>query len=140
MKARSISNRTFVSVIFSLFVFTAKAGSEWSADFTGGAQAFIENKGQFHPHMRGGISAPVLYAVDQSSVRILFTTKGVCFSFVEKLPKDKAEQESEHFSSAKDYIEKEKEEKAAVLKIAELNYQWENADPNVQLIAEDKSD
>ena len=123
----------------TLPAFAGEGGSTWSVDWDGSSKAFIENKGQFYTQAPTGFSSQVLYAYDASSTRIFFTPAGVTFSFAQKTPKEVREHGQEKFSSEREFLEKEKEEHAALLKTDLVSYRWENASPNAQLIAENET-
>src|ERR1051326_9044899 len=110
-----------------------EGGSTWSVDWDRSSKAFIENKGQFYTQAPTGFSSQVLYAYDASSTRIFFTLGGVTFSFAQKSPKEVCDHGQEKFGSEREFLEKEKEEHASLLKTDLVSYRWENASPNAQL-------
>ncbi|HKC68087.1 MAG TPA: SprB repeat-containing protein, partial [Bacteroidia bacterium] len=105
-------------------------------------KVFIENKGQFKLPAASGIKAEVKYAYDEGTTKIFFTPKGLVYSFKERKKKRDHEEErerAEKFKNAKEFLEKEKEEKVVSYKTDVVSMQWEGANADVQIISEDKS-
>src|SRR6185312_2779443 len=117
--------------------------SNWSATWQA-SKVFIENKGQFKLPAASELKSTVNYAYDEGSTKIYFTPKGVVYSFKEKKKKRDNEEEEERerkekFKSEKEFLEKEREEKAVSYKTDVVNMMWEGANESVQIISEDKS-
>ncbi len=109
---------------------TGKAfdGNSWSANWST-PKAFIENKGQFTIPREAHAVVPVLYAADGNGSMIYFTASGVTFTFMEKTPKqNKAGEENEA---------KERKEGNAIVKKDIKYFEWEGANANVEVVAED---
>lgn len=89
-------------------------------------KAFIENKGQFDNRMWKKSDSPILYAVDHGSVQVYFTQKGLTYRFErkEKNPDRKDGDDSKP---------------RILFDSDEVNMVWAGANPNAQLIAEDKT-
>ncbi|HLC83481.1 MAG TPA: hypothetical protein VJI69_06600, partial [Bacteroidia bacterium] len=128
-----------------LFILSVKAetGPSWSTKYEH-PKCFIENKGQFH--LPNG-NEPVEFAYDNSSTRIYFTKKGVTYSFL-KVWKD-LEEEGEREKDIKkanfqdvrtveEWRKKEEEEHKAKFIADYVNIEWENSNPNVEIVAEQK--
>lgn len=129
---------TNVTVFFLLTVTTSysqNSTNSWSAKWEN-PRAFIENKGQFHIH---NSTEPVLYAYDNGSTMIYFTSKGVTYSFLKRWKKE--EDEKEHFEKIEDWKKKEEEERRMEYKTDVVSFVWENANPNTEVISlEETSD
>lgn len=136
--------KLFPALLF-LFVLSVKAetGPSWSTKYEH-PKCFIENKGQFH--LPNG-NEPVEFAYDNSSTRIYFTKKGVTYSFL-KVWKDQ-EEEGEREKDIKkanfqdvrtieEFRKKEEEEHKAKFIADYVNVEWENSNPNVEIVAEKK--
>lgn len=105
-------------------------------------KCFIENKGQFYIP---GSDEKVLYAYEGNSTRIYFTAKGVTYSFLKTWPKEK-EEKMKRIERRMGYIDRpeewrkiKKEELKQNYETDVVNFVWENAATNVQLIAERKT-
>lgn len=94
---------------------------------------FIENKGQFHIHQS---DEPVLYAYDGGPNTIFFTKKGVNFSFLKtwSQPKDRTKL-PDKFTTIEDWKKHEAEQHRMLYESDAINMTWENANPNVEIIA-----
>ncbi len=108
-----------------LFLGSAKAqlsSPTWSVKFET-SKAFIENKGQFEQRLKS-VDSKILYAVDNGSVQIYFTQKGLTYKFDRK-EKNKDRRDGE-------------EDKPRIFFESDLvNMVWEGANPNVELVAEE---
>ncbi|MCW3103477.1 MAG: hypothetical protein JWO09_1917 [Bacteroidetes bacterium] len=133
---------TFLTALTLLFSLASSAqnntGGSWSAKY-GHAKAFIENKGQFKP---GDITTePVLYAVDHGSTMAYFTSRGITYSFLKTWKKDEGDEkerrkEREHLTE-KEYKKEEAEEHKLEFKTDQVSFEWENANPDVKIVAEE---
>ena len=134
----------FVSVL-SIFIFATfpsiqaiSANKEWSSN-NENPKVFIENKGQFHTY---DPEQNVLYAFDNGSNMIYFTSNGVIYSFIEAKQKDKEEREEERerkkvFKTIEDWKKHEAAEKKVEYNMDAVNFTWENSNPEVEIIAQD---
>ncbi|MES2394815.1 MAG: hypothetical protein V4549_02365, partial [Bacteroidota bacterium] len=132
-------NHTFaiLTLLLCVFAFSAHAlegNNGWSAKYQN-PKVFIENKGQFHTNPP---NEKVLYAYDDGSTMISFTSKGVTYSFLKRLKKEKegtkAERKLKHFESGKSHAEWEAAEHKMEFKTDVINFIWENANPNVEIV------
>ena len=145
---KRIAPLSVLALTFFLFLipFLSIAGNSptpWSIKFDS-QKSFIENKGQFHIH---NSNEKVLYAYDNGSTMIYFTSTGVTYSFLKRWKdmddgdeKEQAiEREHEHEKMARGvtHDEIEKEEHRMEYKTDVVNMFWENANPNIELIAQD---
>ncbi|MGZ4033460.1 MAG: DUF7948 domain-containing protein [Bacteroidia bacterium] len=106
----------------------------------------MENKGQFHIH---NSSEKVLYAYDDGSTMIYFSSTGVTYSFLKRWrdeeesdEKEQAkEREREHEKMAKgiSHDEIEKEEHRMEYKADAVNMFWENTNPDAEVLAQDET-
>jgi len=108
----------------------------WSAKYES-PKVFIENKGQFHAK---DAKDKILYAYDNGSTMIYFTAKGVTYSFLKRWKKDEKESEQElerkNLKSGKSHAEMEAEERKMEFKTDVISFNWENANPDVEIIPE----
>jgi len=137
--------------LFSLFAFflfatlTQSFASDGISNWTVNAEnprVFIQNQGQFHlPTTLGNES--VLYAFDNGASVIYFTKAGVTYSLKKIIEKDKKEieRENDEFEKgdADKWKEKEEEEKRVSFLADIVNMNWENANQNVVVIPEEKT-
>ena len=115
--------------------------SGWSAIWQP-SKFFIENKGQFKLPSASTIKAKVNYAYDEGTTKIYFTPKGLVYSFTEKKKKREREEEREReekFKNEKEFLEKEREEKTIEYKTDVVTMEWEGANPNAEIVTENKS-
>ncbi|HEX7412781.1 MAG TPA: T9SS type A sorting domain-containing protein [Bacteroidia bacterium] len=117
---------------------SSQLSSNWSSTWQT-SKVFIENKGQFQLPTSSKIKSPISYGYDEGSTKILFTAKGVVYSFSEKKKKNNEEEKEEKFKNEKDFLEKEREEKAVSYNTDAVSVEWEGANENVQIISENKS-
>jgi len=103
---------------------------KWKIEDFAERRVFIENKGQF----ASPDGQPVLFAFDESSVRIYFTAKGLNYVFTKKTV-NRTDKEREKFSGPSG----EEEEHSVNLDIDKVNMQWEGVNPNVQVVAEEET-
>ncbi len=136
---------------FSLFAFflfatlTQSFAGDRTSNWTVSAEnpkVFIQNQGQFHlPSTLGNES--VLYAFDNGASVIYFTKTGVTYSLKKIIEKDKKEIERENDAfengDAAKWKEKEEEEKRVSFLADVVSMNWENANQNVVLIPEEKT-
>lgn len=137
---------------FSLFAFflcaslTQSFADDGTSNWTVTAEnpkVFIQNLGQFHlPNALGNES--VLYAFDNGASVIYFTKTGVTYSLKKIIEKDKKEIERENDAlekgDADKWKEKEEEEKRVSFLADVVSMNWENANQNVAVIPEEKTD
>jgi gliding motility-associated-like protein len=108
------------------------------------SKAFIENKGQF-PKIN---NTEVKFAFDGDGTNIYFSANGLAYTFFEKIvaKEDDEEREREERESHKkitkleDWIQKEKEEHKVKYKSDVVYLTWQNANPNPEIIASEKTD
>lgn len=125
-----ISVKLSILIVFSSSaLFSQKRTGSWSATFQN-PKSFIENKGQFHIHRS---TEPVLFAVDNGSTMIYFTSAGVTYSFLKRWKKE--EKENEHFENCEDWKKKEEEERRMEYKTDVVSFSWGNANPDPEVIA-----
>ena len=115
----------------------AQNASNWKVQYEH-SRSFIENKGQFNnPKVPG----KVMFAWDDANTVVYFTTQGVYYAFLKTWKKEegeeKEEKEKKKFTSAKAWMEFEKEERALEYETAMVSMQWVSPNPSVSLIAED---
>jgi len=102
------------------------------------SKAFIENKGQF-PYMLNAKTNKegILFAVDQGPTKIYFTKKGVTYNYIKPLKKNKKEIEK-GITTHDEWAESDnKDGKRRPYKQDEVSFTWENANPDVEVVAED---
>ncbi len=128
---------TILTLLLFVFAFSTQAiegNNGWSAQYQN-PKVFIENKGQFHTN---NPNEKVLYAYEIGSTIISFTAKGVTYSFLKRWKKDETENEEERqregAENEKSHAEMEAEEHKMQFKSDEVNFIWENANPNVEIV------
>ncbi|HEY4800176.1 MAG TPA: SprB repeat-containing protein, partial [Bacteroidia bacterium] len=129
----------FFSCVLSLPLFSQTSQKGWTVKYEP-AKDFIENKSQFDGRDRLNDSK-ILFAIDQNGTQIYFTKKGLTYRFdeAEKKQKNESEREKENKKiTAAQWAEHEKEERSVNIKTELVHMQWENSNPNVQLVAEDE--
>ncbi len=137
----------FVSAFYSCIVLAQTESWTASPD----TKRFIENKSQFDgkdklPGLPAGqAGSKILFGIDQNGTQIFFTKQGLTYRFDVKQKKDKEETESEQANrkkklTAEAWAAREKEERSVKIETDMVRMQWENSDPNAELIAEDKTD
>ena len=94
--------------------FNSNAGG-WSANAET-QKLFIENKGQFKVPAKSELQAPVHFAYDDGSTKILFTPKGLVYYFSEAKHKEKdaeeiARERKKKIKDIEEFIEEEKRER-----------------------------
>lgn len=135
----------FAFLLFAFSNASASGGNPSWANKYEHSKSFIENKGQFTLPYK--TTDQVEFAYDNSSTRIYFTKKGLTYSFL-KMWKDKEEEgekdrdtKKPHFQDVltlEDWKKKEKEEHKPKFIADYVTIEWENSNPNVQIIAEQK--
>ncbi len=129
-------------ILFSILLGANQKGfsqsGNWSVDFTT-PKVFIENLGQFQIP---GSSDAVQFAFDGVKTRIYFSKKGVSYYFLNKWKKEKGEDEAEEMrkhkvTSAEEWRAMEMEERKLEVKQDLVNMNWENSNPDVEIIASD---
>ena len=147
-------NRASTKTKFFIFLFFLSGVFANAQDFSAGtspttwsstwqpSKFFIENKGQFKLPASSDIKSTVNYAYDEGSTKIYFTQKGLVYSFTEKKKKRDREEEREReekFKNEKEFLEKEREEKAISYKTDVISMEWEGANEHAEIITENKS-
>ncbi|HEU4716402.1 MAG TPA: SprB repeat-containing protein, partial [Bacteroidia bacterium] len=141
----SVHCRNSALTVFLLFSLASarlhgQNSTSWTATYDS-EKSFIENKGQFYPRQKFGPDNHVLYGYDGSCTRIFFEKQGVTFNFTQKSKSEEMDgpEKGGKFKSQEEFEREEKKEKAAVLKLDEVTYYWEGANPDAQVIAEEKT-
>lgn len=131
---------TLLTIILCAFAFSTlaiEANDGWSVKYQT-PKVFIENKGQFTSNKP---NEKVLYAYDDGSTMISFTSTGVTYSFLKRSKKEKtgtkAERKQKHFKSGKSHAEWEAEEHKLDFKADVINFVWESANPDVEIVPEE---
>ncbi|MDD4213454.1 MAG: hypothetical protein PHR81_01450, partial [Bacteroidales bacterium] len=131
-------NIIFFNLFLYLFLFSFinisgfAQNTDWKIQYEP-AKVFIENKGQFHIY---GSEEPVLFAYDNSSSVIYFTKKGITYSFIKRWRAEKREKKREmKITSVEEWKMKELEVTAMDHVTDVVEMQWENANPDVEIIA-----
>ena len=142
-----------IVILFSLLLFYHAGGqnlasfsqtenktANWSVSWES-SKVFIENKGQFKLTKDIPVSQAVLFAVDEGATKIFFTKKGLVYHFLEKKKKNNSEEEREREAKKtdKDYLEKETSEKAMSYKTDWVSMEWEGANPDPEILAENQA-
>ncbi len=131
-------------LLFSIASFTATgSGPGWTTKYEH-TKCFIENKGQFQlPNSK----MQVEYAYDAASTRIYFTKTGLTYSFLKVWKEEEEEGErekdikKEHFQDVRtleEWKKKEAEEHKTQFISDYVSVEWENSNPNVEIVAENK--
>ena len=107
---------------FSIKLFAGNNAAGWSASEVS-PKRFIENKSQFdrRDKLEG---SKILFGIDQNGSQVYFTKNGLTFRF--------DEMENKERESGK--------ERAIKYKTDIVHLQWENANPNAEIIAEEKTE
>lgn len=127
---------------------TEKTSTGWVATLTND-KVFIENKGQFDVRYHPADQRKILYAVQQSSKLVYFTDKGVSYQIYsvtankergedwQEMIKEKEEKYfEEHEGVTPSEKRKEKAKEARLLLSQDIvEFTWQGANPNVQVIA-----
>lgn len=90
---------------------------------------FIENKGQF-TKISTLLDEPALYAINRDGVQIYFTAKGLSYRY------DEYKRKADDHEAGKS-IEEELKEKEIELIHHNVQMEWQNSNPNVQVVALD---
>src|ERR1035437_8977430 len=89
-----VTKLTVLLFAFNLSTFAITRNNGWFAKYKN-QKVFIENKGQFQIY---NSTEKVLYAYDDGSTMIYFTSKGVTYSFLKRWKKEGKGNEQEHNS------------------------------------------
>ena len=121
--------KNLITILASCFLFLASSQaqlskSNWSGKFEA-SKAFIENKGQFEGRNHQP-NSQILYAVDNGSVQIYFTKKGLTYRFDYKERNTEIRDGEENEEQPKIFFESDI-----------VNMVWEGANPNAELVAEE---
>lgn len=119
----TMTRSLFAFLILPLSLFAGNPQSDWTST-KGEVRRFVENKAQFDPLVLPS-HAPVLYGVDLGKTKILFTKQGLTFRFDEHVRNTKRVKGS---ADPKFFV-----------KTDFVYMQWENANPNVQVLAEERT-
>ncbi|MES2286708.1 MAG: gliding motility-associated C-terminal domain-containing protein [Bacteroidota bacterium] len=130
---------TIFLCVFAFSTHVAEANDGWSVKYQT-PKVFIENKGQFHTN---DPNEKVLYAFDNGSTMISFSSKGVTYSFLKRWKKEETEnervREHEALKNGRSHAEMEAEEHRMEFKTDVINFIWENANPNVEIVPLDET-
>src|SRR3972149_3583628 len=125
----------FVCLLLSQFIVAQQTKSWTSNPFE--QKVFVENKGQFD---KVDADAKILYSARSKGVDFYFTTEGIIYKLDKAVALSKEEKEA--FDKNKQKPKKEKKEEKGIepfnLVPEFLNMKWLNANPEVQIIAEEK--
>lgn len=145
---KHLANIFAIALLFFAFpVSNANAtegGPSWTTKYEH-SKSFIENKGQFNLPYK--TNDQVEFAYDNSSTRIYFTKKGLTYSFLKvwKDLEEEGEREKDikkaHFQDVRtleEWKKKEEEEHKAKFIADYVSVEWENSNPNVEIVAEQK--
>ncbi len=109
-------------LLFLTTTFAQLSTPSWSVKFET-SKAFIENKGQFEQRLKS-VESKILYAVDNGSVQIYFSQKGLTYKFDRK-EKNKNRRDGDE-TQPRIFFESDL-----------VNMVWEGANPNAELVAEE---
>jgi len=134
--------------VLSLPVFSQNNSSGWTIN-NEPQKNFIENKSQFNGRDKiaglpaGQAGSEILFGVDQNGSQIYFTKQGLTYRFDVKQKKNEKESEKERAKenkkmTAEEWIAHEKQERKVKYETDIVNMQWENSNPNVQVVAEEE--
>ncbi len=142
MKKSNYYSVVLLTIILSVFALSTNAlegNKGWSAKYEN-QKVFIENKGQF---LSNKPNEKILYAYDNGSTMISFTSKGVTYSFLKRWKKEEnkneREREREGLKSGKSHAEMEAEEHKMEFKTDFVSFVWENANPNVEIVPSEET-
>ena len=118
----------------------------WQSEY-GKKRSFIENKGQFDKRLK--TTSPILFAHDGGDHNYFFTKEGVVFELSHKTQRERSEQEKEIRRAKKSEGGLSSHEEWQTLQATdfqnrlietrdELSAIWVGANPDVEIIAEDK--
>jgi gliding motility-associated-like protein len=126
-----IKNKIKLLLFFLMIIsFYQSKGQNWNSNNLLTSNCFIENKGQFIKHAKQ--LGEVQYALGEAD-QVLFTNKGFCFRVIErKEVSTKREKESE------EHEREEEREKNKKVEYCNVFFEFENANPNCQIIASKK--
>lgn len=108
-------------------------------------KSFVENRSQFDDRINPG-DAEILYGYDGNGTQIYFTNKGVIYSFTKLEPKQKSQQEEIHELEAMagmtaiEHLEWERKERQGIRITDMVAMEWENANPNAEVIGIEKTE
>lgn len=130
----------FFFVVLALPLFSQNNAAGWKTNFGESQKRFIENKSQFDGKDKLPDSK-ILYGIDQNGTQIFFTKQGLSYRFDVRQNKDKEKSEKEEVSrnkmTAEAWAAHEKEERSMKIETDVVHMQWENSNPDVQVIAEE---
>ncbi len=98
-------------------------------------KVFIENNGQFN--MAPGINSEILFGIKNPGEDIFFTKKGM--SFLYKVPVKSEEEEKRNPGKPETYPYNERKESGVTFEYRQVTMEWNGANENVQVIAENPS-
>ncbi len=121
-------------LMMNVTVFASSASTEPNDNWKN-SKSFIENQGQFRVFGLKQQIPGILFAHDDGNTKIYFTKKGLAFNFVQKSPKKREHEDgTKKFKNEKEFLEEEKEEKAAIVTADLVTMEWEGSNPNARLI------
>ena len=118
-------------LIATVFLYAQKSAAKWTGSI-GQQKAFIENKSQFDSKNKQA-GGQILFGTDEGPAMIYFTKTGLTYRLQKIEPKPHTG-EMERTASKR---ESEEEEHAVKTTTDILHMQWENANPDAQVIAEE---
>src|ERR1051326_5346565 len=126
-------------LLFLFIICSAKLFSQsWIASPV--VKRFIENKSQFYGKDKLAASQ-ILFGTELSGTQIYFSKNGLTYRFDKREWKNKNEREKEYekkFRTPQEWEDHEKEERAVKIETDLVHMQWENSNPNVQVVAEER--
>lgn len=131
-------------LFFPLCLLAGNKETDWIASGEPSPR-FIENRSQFDGKDKLS-GSKILFGIDQGAVQVYFTKKGLTYRFDRsekkyKRTKEEKRKDREKFKTmtAEEFIEHEKRQKATTLITDLIHMQWSNANPAVEIIAQDLS-
>lgn len=126
--------------VMATYAGTEKTPNGWIATKVND-KVFIENKGQFNERYQAPDGRKILYAIQQSSKLVYFTDKGISYHFYNALPnpergdewKEEIKEKQEKYFNPQ-HVEKD-EQPRFILSNDIVDFTWQGANPNVQVIA-----
>ena len=133
-----INRKLSFCVLFLLLILSStksfSQSNNWSVKLEP-QKSFIENKGQFQGTKE---NQEILFAFDGGTTRIYFTKNGISYQFIKREPKEKEMDEfEERITSFEEWKEKEAEERKTSYETDVVSMIWENANTDVEIVAED---
>ena len=132
-----------LSFFLLIQTFAGNNTSGWSASDIS-PNRFIENKSQFDGKDKLADSK-ILFGIDQNGTQIYFSKQGLTYRFDKKekqYKEDENENELEREKNkmtAQQWAENEKKEREILVATDLIHMTWENSNPDVELVAEEKT-